>query len=195
MCRFSADTEDETIAYGALAAEALGAERSVIAFSGIGMVRSSSGNRADQIPVLFERTLAGESTPWGFTTPEPDIVVVNVGTNDYSTGDPGAPFEEAYLAFLKRLREHYPHARVLCTVSAMMTDRYPTGGKVRTRASAAIQRIVRTRTAAGDDRVSYFAFDEQTGASGYGCDYHPSATTHRLMARALVNELKVILGW
>jgi lysophospholipase L1-like esterase len=194
-CHFSADTEDETLAYGALVGKELNAAVSVIAYSGIGMYRSFSGSTGDQMPVLFERTLASEPTPWSFKTPEPDVVVVNLGDNDFAKGDPGDAFERAYVAFLQHLRAHYPNARVVCALNAMLSDTYPPQVMARTKASAATQRAVEERNAAGDARVSYFAFDERRATEGFGCDYHPSVASHQLMAAALGSALRTLMGW
>jgi hypothetical protein len=37
--------------------------------------------------------------------------------------------------------------------------------------------------------------DQQLGTDGYGCAFHPSATTQKQMAAALVAHLKSHLGW
>ena len=44
-CPFTADTENESLAYGTLTAQALNAEHHTIAWSGIGMVRHSEKMR------------------------------------------------------------------------------------------------------------------------------------------------------
>ncbi|HSY21697.1 MAG TPA: SGNH/GDSL hydrolase family protein [Polyangiaceae bacterium] len=192
-CSFTPATEDETVAYGGLTGRALGAEVRAIAYSGIGMVRSFDGNTADQMPVLFERTLAKEPAAWTFDTPEPDVVVINLGTNDFSRGDPGAPFARAYAAFLEQLRGHYPHAHVICALSPMILD--APGHMHRTAVRAVLQKLVADRTAAGDARISTFEFDLPRPNEGFGCDFHPSAATHRTMATALVDEIRARTGW
>jgi lysophospholipase L1-like esterase len=193
-CPFSPDTEDVTSAYGALAGKELGAAVSVIAYSGIGMVRNYSGDTTDQMPVLFERTLPSEPTPWSFAPPEPDVVVINLGTNDFAKGDPGPPFERAYAGFLRQLRGHYPRTFVVSTLSPMLSDS-DAGTGARTTARTAIVDAVEQQRAAGDTRVSYFAFDPTRPNDGFGCDYHPSAATHRAMAAALVKAIRAVAGW
>ncbi len=95
-CPFSPGTEDETIAYGALTAAQLNAQQTAIAYSGKGMYREYGGSTNNQMPVLFELTLADDPTStWGFSTPPPDVVVINLGTNDFAQGDPGMAFQQA----------------------------------------------------------------------------------------------------
>jgi lysophospholipase L1-like esterase len=192
-CPFTPATEDETVAYGGLAGRELGAEVRAIAYSGIGMLRSFDGNTADQMPVLFERTMAKDPAPWTFDTPEPDVVVINLGTNDFAHGDPGAPFAHAYAAFLGQLRGHYPHAHVICALSPMILD--APGHMHRTAVRTVLQELVADRAAAGDAHVSYFEFDLPRPSEGFGCDFHPSTATHRTMAAALVEEIRARTGW
>jgi lysophospholipase L1-like esterase len=193
---FSAATEDEASAYGALTAAAFGAQRSVISYSGIGVYRDHDGSTRDQMPVRFRRILADDPTSqWGFRGPAPDAVVVHLGVNDFAKGDPGAAFEQAYVGLLRMLRTVYPHAAIVCAVSPMLTDAYPPGAKNRTKAAGYIRAAVDQRRLAGDSHVFYFAFDEIVKADGFGADYHPSLASHRRMAAALVAVLRSTLGW
>jgi lysophospholipase L1-like esterase len=194
MCPFTPSTEDETIAYGALAGRALGAEVRAIAYSGIGMYRNYEGSTVDQMPVLFERTLAKEPAPWSFETPEPDVVVINLGTNDFAKSDPGEPFARAYASFLRQVRAHYANAHLICALSPMLFD-LPPDHMGRTTAASVLRKAVSDRLAAGDKRISYFEFDPPRPSEGFGCDFHPSAATHRTMATALVEEIRARTGW
>jgi lysophospholipase L1-like esterase len=109
-CSFSADTENEALAYGALTASALSAGHSSVAFSGIGIYRNSAGKTEEQMPVRFFRTLANDATAeWDFHI-TPDVVVINLGTNDFTGGAPSAEYEKAYTEFLTTLRTKYTQA-------------------------------------------------------------------------------------
>jgi lysophospholipase L1-like esterase len=193
---FRPETEDETIAYGALTAAAFGAERSVIAYSGMGMVRDHLGSTASPMPLRFERTLPDDPTSrWAFDAPAPDVVVVHLGGNDFAMGDPGPAFVRAYVAFLAVVRARYPNAAIVCALAPMLTDEYPPGAMNRTKAAAYIRDAVEQRHHAGDRRVSYFAFAAQRPSEGFGADYHPSAATQRRMAEELVIALRLLMGW
>ncbi|HXX69560.1 MAG TPA: SGNH/GDSL hydrolase family protein [Polyangiaceae bacterium] len=193
---FSPELEDETVAYGALTAQALGAEHTAIAYSGIGVHRDRWGRTSEQMPARFGRALADDPTSrQPFATPEPDIVVVNLGTNDFAQGDPGLGFEQSYAAFVRTLRGAYPNAWIVCTVSPSLTDSYPPGAMSRTKAAAAIRNVVDQRSSQGDRRVVAFTFDEQRLSDGFGSDYHPSARTHRRMADQLAPVLRSLARW
>jgi lysophospholipase L1-like esterase len=193
-CPFTPATEDETLAYGAIAGRELGAEVRAIAYSGIGIYRNYEGSTVDQMPVLFERTLAKETGRWLFETPEPDVVVINLGANDFAKGDPGEPFARAYVAFLGQLRDHYPSAHVICALSPMVYDA-PPEHRERTIVAAVLHKAVSDRAAAGDKRIHYFEFEPPKPGEGFGCDFHPSLLTHRTMATALVAEIRALTGW
>jgi lysophospholipase L1-like esterase len=186
-CGWSPATEDETIAYGALAASQLNAEATVIAYSGIGVYENANGLTTDQMPVLFERTLADDPTSqWGFTTPDPDVVVINLGTNDFANGDPGQAYQTAYVAFLRQVRGHYANAYIICTSSPML------GSPSHASEAAYIQTAI---SQVGDPRVSFLDLVTQDQANGLGCDWHPSPKTHQLMATTLVSQISSLTGW
>jgi hypothetical protein len=196
MCRSSAATEDETVAYGALTAASLQAEASVIAYSGIGVLVSPT---SVAMPSMFLRALPDDPTPMTQGELErapPDVVVVNLGTNDFRRGDPRASFERAMVAFLaEELRVRYPNAYIICALSPMLTDAMPTSPMERSKARVSLQSVVRARRASGDTRVSYLEFDEQIADDGYGCDFHPSLETHRQMATKLASAIRSLTGW
>jgi lysophospholipase L1-like esterase len=185
-CSFSDDTEDEELAYGALAAKALGAAHTAIAYSGIGVYRNYGGDTTNTMQDRWKRTFADDAaSTWDFRL-VPDVVVVNLGTNDYAKGDPGQPFQDAYLAFLKAIRAKYPNAPILGALSPMLS------GASRSAARTAIQAAI---GAAADPKATYFEFDEQSAADGYGCDYHPSQVTQKKMSDKLVPAIKSAAGW
>jgi lysophospholipase L1-like esterase len=187
---FSDSTEDETIAYDSLAAAELDAQQTVVASSGVGLLRDSGGSTVNQMPVLFERTLADDPTSaWTFAAPPPDVVVIALGTNDFAAGDPGTAFQRAYVAFVGRVRAHYPSAQIVCANGPMLRE--PAHGRARGYIQGAVSDLV----AAGDRKVSYLEFEPQQDADGYGCDYHPSPATHRKMARTLVEAIRARTGW
>jgi len=49
--------------------------------------------------------------------------------------------------------------------------------------------------AIASDGGTLFGFATQLPADGYGCDYHPSVTTHSRMGGQLATALSAILGW
>jgi lysophospholipase L1-like esterase len=135
---------------------------------------------------MFPRTFADDDTSvWDFSD-TPDVVVINLGTNDFSDGDPGSGYLDAYVAFIAQIRGHYGANVEIVLVSSPML-----GDPDHATEAAYLQQVI---TAAGD-HVSYVDLPTQLDADGYGCDYHPSEITQQKMATALVAKLHDLLGW
>jgi lysophospholipase L1-like esterase len=195
-CPFTPSTEDEGRAWGNLTAKALGAEHTAISYSGIGIFRSYDGETTEQMPVRYERALTYDATSlWDFTTWIPDAVVVNLGTNDFAKGDPGASYTSALTTFFATVRQKYPNAEIVAADSPMLSNDFPAGAQARTKAIGYIDAAINARVGAGDTKISHVAIDEQLASDGYGCDYHPNQTTQQKMSAKLVAHLEARLGW
>jgi lysophospholipase L1-like esterase len=189
-CLFSTQTESAYATYGAIAARTLGADPSLIAVSGWGMYRDNGNNSSGVLPAVYADELGLQVTPtWSFQ-PEPQAVIINLGTNDFNLGDPGATqFEGAYSAFIATVRGRYPDAWIFCTVGPLLY-----GTNLAT-ATSYIRAVVTNAQTAGDMKVQYLDFGQQNTSLGTGCQYHPNTTEHQAMATKLVASLRVALGW
>ena len=182
-CGFSPATESEPDAWGRLAADALGVAHVSIAYSGIGMLRNSDGSTANTMPLRYGRTIADDpNSVWGFSY-APDAIVINLGTNDFATGDPGGGYVSAYVAFIAMVKTKFPAVKILITTSPMLD------GTSRTQARAYLDQV------AAQTGVTVVEIAEQLASDGYGCDYHPNIVTQRKMADAIVVALRTATGW
>lgn len=92
---FKTLTENFSKTYAYLAAQALDADYSVVAFSGHGIISGYSGdgtkNAEGTLPKYYTKLGRNENYPgdWDFENHQPDFVVINLGTNDntYVKGD------------------------------------------------------------------------------------------------------------
>lgn len=188
-CNFSSDTESELSAYGGLAAASLSAEHATLCYSGMGLYRNNLNDTADQMPTRYLRALPDDAdSTWNFSY-TPDVIVVNLGTNDYGQGDPGTPYRDAMASFTKLLRSKYANAQIVLSVSTEMAD------AGRTSMTKALKDVVATRTGAGDTKIGFFAFDQELKADGFGCELHPSLTTQQKSADKLATHLRSLMGW
>jgi lysophospholipase L1-like esterase len=189
-CTFSLDTESAYQAYGSMIGRALNAEVSIIARSGWGMYRDGTGNTAGVLAAIYENSLGTQNTPkWDFKR-QADAVVINLGTNDVGQpdggqGDPGQPYEDAYVAFVHTVRGHYPSAWMFLTIGPMTSD--PLLSQLRTHITNVVTKL-------GDAKVSAVNIDTQD-ATMTGCDYHPNVSEDSLMAGVLTTAIKARLGW
>lgn len=194
-CSFSPGTENHYRSYGAIAARNLGAELVTIAWSGKGVVCNygdGAESCVDPLPSYYERTLPERrDSHWDFSRFQPHAVVINLGTNDFSTSqDPTqAEFEAAYANLIRRVRSHYRDAVILCTIGPMLS------GEDLLRVRSYIDNVVKAFNAAGDAKVGAFELKPQDAADGFGCDWHPSLATHQKLAAQVSQALRAALGW
>lgn len=184
---FSYDTENHTLSYAYLTARALDADFNVVARSGIGMYRSYNGPREgtpdNRIPAEYDHTLIYDPAHyWDHRSFRPDIICINLGTNDTSVDNYDITlFEEAYKKFLAHLHLLQPQAKIVLLTGPMLH------GKPLEDVTAVLDSL-----AEGKDYVYRFDMSEQTGELGYGADYHPSRAQAAKNADELTAFLKKI---
>ncbi len=186
---FNPGTENAYEAYGAIAARALGADYSCIAWTGRKMWPDNT------MPEIYDRTLADDpALIWYFPVWTPDAVVINLGTNDFGKGYPEeGPWLDAYRKFIARVRKNYPKAVIYCATGPMLGD----GQVMKSRSTLLdyVRKIVAAESTAGDANVRALDFGQQDPANGFGADFHPNLKTQQLMADKLVETLRKDLGW
>ena len=192
-CSFSTETSSWYLTYAAIAGRAVGAEVSTVARSGWGAYRDYGGSTRGVLSAVYGNALGtDDATPWAFERPA-SAVVINLGTNDAATGDPGPEFGAAYSSLLDTVRAHHPEAWLFLAIGSMLS------GSGRSAVLGQLQALVAARTEAGDRRVSLLDLGVQNlGADGSvptGCDWHPSVAEHERMAGILESELRARLGW
>lgn len=187
LCPYKAEQENEYVTYGAIAARTLGAEHTNLSWS---------GKTVGEMTNFYERTLPSRADlRWDFASWTPQLVVVNVGTNNFAVADPGeARFVQQYTVLIHRIRQVYPAALVVCALGPMLSDGYPVGRHNLTLARRYLSVAVKLlRTT--DARVELLEFPEQKHVNGLGCGFHPSLKTHKLMADQLTSFAREKLAW
>ncbi len=188
---FTTKNENAYLAYGSVAARALEADQITLAWSGKGVIRNYGGDTTDVMPQLYLRILPYNSTLlWDPSRWIPQAVVINLGTNDFSTGAPDkTAFITAYANFVKQIRIQYPNAHIYCALGPMLN------GDNLIHARDFMTTAVSQFQSGGDAKVHFIEFPMQDGTLGYGEDWHPSIATHARMASQLVQQIKTDLGW
>lgn len=201
---FSTATEDCTKSYAYKTAQALGADYSLVSFSGYGVVSGYTDTGAKQdtatVPRYYESCGFTENygfdgvkpseCPWDFSSFTPDAVVVNLGTNDQSyTGSDSArqsEFTQQYVSFLKQIRAKNPKAKIICTLGTMGDL---LNGAMKT---AAAQYSAET----GDNNVAALDLPlQQPETDGVTINGHPSEITHEKTANLLAEKIKSEMNW
>ncbi len=195
---FTSVNENNYMAWGAIAARELQAQYSCVAYSGRGLYQNNDGSTAGTLPKIYDQVIADNATvTWDNTRYVPDIIVINLGTNDFSaeaassayTVD-SALFVDTYIAFVEKLRGYYAHATIICAVGVMMSDSYPENQKHWTRIQSYTSAVVNHFADSGDNHVFFFKMNPQSAP--YGEDWHPTIATHDKMARSLVRFIASI---
>lgn len=196
-CLFSAPTENYSHAHGALTAQALGAEAVAVAVTGAGVYRNYDGSTENTMGDLYLRALPTHASDrWDFSRWTPDAVVINLGTNDFFTGDPGsAPFTGAYKSLIAKVRGNYPNALIVVALGPMLSNLFPKNVNALTQARAYLTAMVNDLNAAGDAKIKLLEFPNQDNAPAFGCKSHPSAATQQQMAVQLTAMLRQQLNW
>ncbi|NML07066.1 SGNH/GDSL hydrolase family protein [Sphingomonas sp. G-3-2-10] len=116
-------TTDTQQAYGPLLAKRLDADYRVIAWSGFGVVRNYAGNMpGESLPSIYWRAVPGEAVPLANDGWKPQLIVIYLGTNDFSTpvkaGEAWADeaalrtaWRTRYAGFVRELAAKQPQAR------------------------------------------------------------------------------------
>ena len=187
---FSPDTENFSDTYASLAAKALQADYLVVARSGIGMLRNYNGpvdGSPDNMPAIYGRVLFHEAQPaWDFKRFVPDVVCINLGTNDFSTKGPNLEkYASNYITFVSLLIGRYPDARVVLLMGPMYN-----GEPLRN----ILNQVAETVNKDHPGKVSVFELSKQ-GGHGLGADYHPSQAQGKINGAELAGYLSKLMGW
>ena len=188
-CGYVNSQQNEYATYGAIAARNLGADHTTIAWS---------GKTLHEMKGYFDKALPQrtDGPRWDFSQYQPQVVVVNVGTNNFALVDPGeARFVRLYHELVHTVRAAYPKAFIVCALGSMLSNVYPEKRNNLTQARKYMKVAVAKLKEAGDTNLDFLEFPEQNHADGLGCGFHPSLKTHKLMGERLTAFIKERMGW
>ena len=202
---FEYETENHYYSYASITARKLNAQHWVVARSGIGAYRNygeaKTGSPRSCMPVQYEYTgyawdlkLRDEasflSEKWDFNRYQPDVVCINLGTNDTSTtGADSLLLLKGFKNLYHQVRSHYPMAKIVLLCGCMMS------GNQLLSAQQALDTTLDYAHQQGDSEVYRFDFTPHDGSLGYGADWHPSMRQHEKMANELTPFLKKLMKW
>lgn len=198
---FTTYQENPWNAYGCRVARALDADFSLISWSGNGIIshyvdESVNEPRNDEalMPELYfyedysadlrRGKARADFIRRDFTTYQPQLIIINLGTNDgsYTRNIPARDraFINGYVKFLCQIREVNPDANILCTV-----------GLMRNETNALVAEAVERVNAFGDKKVFFKeAFMQNGEADGIGADWHPTESTQKKFAEYLLKFIE-----
>ena len=162
--------QDGAQAYPYLVAGQLDADYAVTALSGQGLLMGTPGMTQGY---LYASPLRDGSTEYDFAR-KADIVVINIGTNDYNYRDQygidEAEFEQAYVAFLKTVYEKNGGCLIYCLYNTM-NDTFANA-------------ILNACQAVGGEAAGVYAMELTRTASG-----HPTLAEHSTYAAQITSYI------
>lgn len=188
----SVTTNGNISAFAWLTGETLGVDRTAISFPGITLTAGYNytfggaptiGQEVQYFklttPPLYPSKTPANNTDWDFSRYTPDMVVLNIGTNDKLVPVPAANFKAAYIRFLKAIRAKLPKTRIFVM--------RPYGGHFATEIEAAYKEVAN----AGDTKMHFINTSGWLVNSDYASDgLHPSDAGQIKASAKLAQVLK-----
>ncbi|OUM60909.1 carbohydrate esterase family 2 protein [Piromyces sp. E2] len=207
---FSTKTENGSRTFAYLASKKLNADYSMVAFSGCGVLSGYSNNGVRNTDLIMSKHYhefgyVADQEPsvsnmseieWDSKRFVPDLVVINLGTNDVSylnsiTDEEKKESEKAafiaeYENLITDVRATNPNAEILCALGIMGADVYP-------QIEEAVHNYV---SETGDTKVNLYKFNSQNiEKNGKGVDWHPAPQSHVDAAYELIDQIETLYGW
>ena len=187
---FLAETENCNLTYAAIAARYFNADFNLVSHSGQGIVRNYDNygpgyHMPDRYLQSFDtdKGIAWNAKKAPYT---PDVVVIYLGTNDFSTGQ--QPHEEAfrgnYLRLLNSIKANYgENIPILCMASPANSYLYDY-----------LRSIVNI---CGLKNVAYMAASNHVYNHGdeLGASHHPNYKGHIKVASCMIPYVSTLTGW
>ncbi len=191
--KFGPTTEDHYMTYAAFTSRNFNARHLAVCRSGIGIYRNyngpAEGNKENMTNNYTRIFLYDENPKYSFAE-TPDLVCINLGTNDFSTtGGDSALYVSNYFRLIDTIQTKYKMPDIVCLLGPMMSD--PDLTKVR----IFLTFIADSASRKGKGRVSFFEMSHQTGDLGIGIDYHPTVAQHKRNGMELTKYIQSLKGW
>lgn len=183
---WSTTTEDVTGTYCPQIAAAFDAQYQVVGVSGRGVVRNNGGDAEMLFPEIY-RQLDPYNNPgveYDFAS-HPDVIVINLGTNDESAANENLPpeeFRKGLYDFLQEVRQYHPDAQILYTY-----------GLVRTGLSPHIEAVVTQLQNQGDEKLHYL---QLTQCEQWELNLnHTVASAYASRGEEIIEKIRQITLW
>lgn len=191
--RFVPATENNYQSYAPIMARAFNADYHIVAHSGMGVVRNYGYKEKvspEAMPARFNRVFDEKEQPkWDFSQWKPDVVVINLGTNDFSTKPyPDKDvFKAGYTKLINEVFKQYGNVPVFCVVGPMINEP----------CYSYVKEMVEDFRAANTKNVYFVGIPTylMDPDKDLGSDSHPNYSGQRKMAGHVLPVISSITGW
>lgn len=188
---FTPENENCNLAYSTIIPRYFDTDYAIIAHSGRGAARNYGDSvRVSEVSMRHKylQTLDNDTlSRWNFDTYRPDLVVVNLGANDFST-EPHpyrTEFVDAYSEILGTIIDRHGHdIKILCVIP------YAVSAPVESYYSEAI-----ARHPGHDIRLIRMPEDYINSTTDRGAVWHPNHSGQRKMAMLLIPYISTMMDW
>lgn len=183
---FKLSTENCNKAYACIIARYFNADYCLVAHSGMGAIRNYNGktmrNMSQRYPLLFDDH---DSVAYDFKAYTPNLVIINLGTNDFSVQAAPSGYVSQYVKLIKTVRSHYNNVPVLCVI--------PHSANIFLQ--AALQKVKEEVADMKDVRVAQPMPNLMLKGEDYGSDFHPNWKGQQKIAMTLIPQVAAMTGW
>lgn len=168
-------SENSLASYGYIAANDLRAQVYAITRSG-GLLSGYKG--FPSIPQFYDTYSQIDDTPWDFSRYRPDVIVLDLGTNDRLINAPEELIYESYLSFVRHIREKNPESAIFCCEGALLGT-----------LSELTARAVEQLSLEGMEKIWHYRLPRLRTEGG-----HPNERDHKQNGNALSSFIMETLG-
>ena len=181
-------------AYAYLAARMVDAEINIFSASGWPLLKGP-WTANNNIPSAYDYVNVYSAISWDHENYVPDVVIINLGTNDWSyittlgTAERAAAilaFEDAYVSFIGRIHTLHPNAIIVIAYGLMNETNIYT---------PTLNVVQKAQTAYPNLNLFSIQLPSVNAAEGIGSSNHPSLATHIRAGEMLAESLSVWLDW
>lgn len=181
-CDCDASVENNALAYSSLTGRLLNAETLIAGASGTGCYQNFGGAKEGRMSDYFIETLCPFLDQEAMDPFHPEIIVINLGTNDWSAPIQPSDYMKQYRKLIDFIRSRYPYAELFCAIGPMNLAPSPY-----------LKDLVHTLAEEGDAHIHFVEFPlikrPEDGMGGCG---HPSVKKHRQMAEQLAETISQV---
>lgn len=196
---FHSENENCFYSYSSIVSRKLQCRNENVSVSGIGVYRNYSGDSSRVISDVYGLVFPSSDIDWSPTL-HPDLVVLNIGRNDFGReqvqkdlNTDSARFVRGYIELLEAVRNNHPNSKILLLFGGGLTDLFPKGNQKLSRYRRWINTVVAHFSMYASVQIEILEIPILEGP--YGEDWHPTVRSHFIMAELVENKVRVMMDW
>lgn len=183
--------ENSYYGYAGQTAKRLNADAHIICSAGHGVYINFDGSQTYRIPEVYEKT--GTMSPtvvdWDHSKWHPDVVVMNLGTNDIASGkNDSVQFVAEAVKFVRLIRSYHPDSKIVLLDGPMLTGNYMV------KCRSYLDKVKSSLEALGLNGLYRYSL-QPSGVASNGVLDHPDKAEAARHADSLSSWMRFNFGW